>query len=441
MLPLSSFQPAPAATCSLTCPRRNAVRVVLYTNLTTSTLLGHACEMVNELQRYGSSCLHAQATQAADRALTAMGDEGLAAAVAAAARSLVATTALVHSEAGQRDLAVPTSSGVTELLTGCVEETGYTAAAVCKYMVLLSQGALQGLLPLRAGGSGPAPSQVPSQAAHFVEVLASSELLAAAATVLVDAPPVYALKTLPDPDRNRFCLGLRAAVETAAMGLYYTHEAHATLVKIVGPEGQRLACGLLRAMRHVAVRRLQVGLLDQLAAHAGMGAALQEKREEQEGCKERQPPSVAPEPERDQAGGWAASSGAWWFAGEAARQELMVGVATPGREGPRGAGDQAHSKTTRAHEEGQEDRHCRAVYVTLGEWFEVQREQVTAAAAGVPAGPPPLLAAQLAARAAEALCRLCRGQGLEGAYAPAPEWQFAMAPVRRRAVGACAATL
>ncbi len=49
--------------------------------------------------------------------------------------------------------------------------------------------------------------------------------------------------------------------------------------------------------------------------------------------------------------------------------------------------------------------------------------------ARVEARPPPLLVARLAARAAEALCRLCRGQGLEGAYAPAPEWELARAQV------------
>ncbi len=47
----------------------------------------------------------------------------------------------------------------------------------------------------------------------------------------------------------------------------------------------------------------------------------------------------------------------------------------------------------------------------------------------MPARPPALLTARLAARSAEALCRLCRGEGLEGAYSPAPEWEFATAEV------------
>ncbi len=75
-----------------------------------------------------------------------------------------------------------------------------------------------------------------------------------------------------------------------------------------------------------------------------------------------------------------------------------------------------------------EDYHSHIVHATVVDWHGVEQQQ--AAAAGVPAGPPPLLAARLAARAAEALCRLCRGQGLGGAYAPAPEWQFAKAEVR-----------
>lgn len=52
---------------------------------------------------------------------------------------------------------------------------------------------------------------------------------------------------------------------------------------VAGPEGQRLAGGLMRALRHVAVRRMQAALLDQLAAHAGMGPALPEGSSPEEG--------------------------------------------------------------------------------------------------------------------------------------------------------------
>ncbi len=76
-----------------------------------------------------------------------------------------------------------------------------------------------------------------------------------------------------------------------------------------------------------------------------------------------------------------------------------------------------------------EDHHWDIVDVTVGAWLrEQEQERLGVGFEGGLRGSeavPPLLAAQMAARSAEALCRLCRGQGLGWAYTPAPEWDFA----------------
>ncbi len=145
---------------------------------------------------------------------------------------------------------------------------------------------------------------------------------------------------------------------------------------------------------------LQVALLDQLAAHAGLGAELQ-REEEQQGQGQQGAQGTR---------GWEGSSGTWWLACEEARQGKLLGAEESRRAG------------------WLEDLHCQVVNATVVEWLAADDE--TAATVRVPARPPPLLAARLAARAAESLCRLCRGQGLEGAYAPAPEWELGMSQVR-----------
>ncbi len=122
--------------------------------------------------------------------------------------------------------------------------------------------------------------------------------------------------------------------------------------------------------------------------------------------------------------GWEGSSGTWWLAREGAAQGKLLGLDGRGAKGSRKAGKNARWKAAG----WLEDYHCHIMRVTVQEWLTAEPGE--AAAAGVPAAPPPLLVARLAARAAEALCRLCRGQGLGGVYTPAPEWQFATTRVR-----------
>ncbi len=390
------------------------------------TLLTHACDMVTLLRNHGSSSAQ---EQAADSAMAALGARDFMHVVAAAVRSVVAAVALAHSQAGQLELHGSTAS--TASTSGdfnvCLEVAAQTAVTVSGYVFFLAEGVYYSVKAVGADGTPPAPIQSQPEVVRVVEALVDSHLLAAAVTALVDSPAVSALPGVDTNTRLRVCGKLQGACKLAGIALFCVQEIQLALSEAGGPEGQRLACGLLRAMRHVAVRRLQVGLLDQLAAHAGMGAKLQEGGNVEEAAEQQQAGRVW------EGDGWEGSSGTWWFAWEEAQQgRLLVMDLDAGDDGGRRGGH------TTSRMGLLEDIHCHTVYGAFGTWGGGVQEQVVAAAAGVPSGPPPLLAARLAARGAEALCRLCRGQGLEGAYKLAPEWQFAMAPVRRCAVAPAA---
>ncbi len=354
---------------------------------------------------------------AADRARAALWGRGLVDAAAAAALSVVAT--------GQQELheSTATTALTANNLHDCLRVVGDTGLAVNRYLFFLVDDVGRSLATLCTEGRSPAQVQLPPEAVRALEALGDSELLAAAATALVDSPAVSSLQGVEPRECNRFLRLVQSGCKCAGDALSCMQQMRLTLYESRGPEAQRLACGLLRAMRHVAVRRLQVGLLDQLAAHAGMGPALQEegRGHGEEAGEQQQDASVW------EGGGWARISGMWWLVREEAQGGQMLGMDPAAGGGGRRAGHQASSDRAGVLEEA----HCNTVYGTFSTWGGGVQEQAAAVAAGVPMGPPPLLAAQLAARAAEALCRLCRGQGLEGAYAPAPEWQFAMSPVRR----------
>ncbi len=174
---------------------------------------------------------------------------------------------------------------------------------------------------------------------------------------------------------------------------------------------------------------LQVALLDQLAAHAGLGAKLQ--GEEQQGQQQGQRQRQGQGHQGTQGGrGWEGSSGTWRLACEEARQGKLLGMDAEGGEG---SGEMTRSRTAG----WLEDYHCHVVHVTVVDWHVASLYEQRSVPIGVLARPPPLLAARLAARAAESLCRLCRGQGLGGAYAPAPEWQLGMTQVRIMRTNVC----
>ncbi len=203
---------------------------------------------------------------------------------------------------------------------------------------------------------------------------------------------------------------------------------------------------------------LQMALLDQLAAHAGIGVTLAGQqaqggmvREEAEGeegeGEEGQQPGAAAEAQGSRPGGyqiareqhsgqqlevareegsagqqgdegerqatasvWDRSGGSWWVAIEEARAGEITQV---GKEG-RAIGEAMRAKSPTI---ALKDFHLDIIWMCFCDWGTADGGLAALMRAS---WPPPLLRAQLACRAAEALCRLYRGQGLGGAYGPAP---------------------
>ncbi len=402
----------------LRLPRRNACYVVWYGGKTACTLLHHACLMVSTLLALSRppSDMHALAT----RAVAAMTEAGFMSAVSAAVTAMVSTAALLRSDIDKRELLGPTFD-ITEASAQSDGQAGLTALAVCQYLLTVTEAQFHRVLDAGKDSKGPellgSSSTLPSEALQAFDALVDSQLLAAAATALVDSPPVDEIATLPEAVRNSIRYGIRHACASTATAMFSLSQMQNSLAKL-GGKGRQLSAGLLRAARHEAVQRLQVALLDQLAAHAGMAAGLEEWEGgsglQEGGDGARQAPEC----------GWEGSSGTWWLAREEEAQGQLLGLDPYGGDASRACDQETRSKTAG----WLEDYHCHIVHVTVQDWLSV--DPAKAAAAGVPAAPPPLLVARLAARAAEALCRLCRGQGLGGAYAPAPEWQFALSTVR-----------
>ncbi len=353
-----------------------------------------------------ASALYCHSSSKADKqkgveALAAMAQRGFMQVVADAAGAISAFAASLRAEAGEppqpASASALTRQGHMWQFTGSATANldglrGPIADSVCQYTLGMALLAAQYVKAALDRGTDPQVVCVTPELSGTLGSLVASGLVAAAAAAVVDCPCAAGLTHI----------SLSRAACNAARAMALLAGLQESLASHGGQEGRRLACGLLRATRHVAVRRLQVALLDQLAAHAGMGAELGGGEEEAQ----------------QQADGWAGSSGVWWFAREEARLGELLG-AKDGEEEP------VAGSPTAGWLEG---RHCNTVSSTLWAWQAAEEVELTEEA-GVPAAPPPVLRARLAARAAEALCRLCRGQGLEGAYAPAPQWEFAIAPV------------
>ncbi len=397
----------PAASPGVATPRRNADDVVEYGGRTACTLLTYACLNISALQHIRGSAPHVQRIHAlAARVVAPMTKAGFMSAVCNAARGMVAVAARMRSAVGVAECFGPMFNvrGASAQSNG---KAGFLARTVCQYLRTIVESQFYHM------GS---PS-IRSEALQVYGTLADSQLLATAAVILVDTPPAGTAATLPDNERDNIRSSTLDASESAATALFYLFEVRRELAARGNRQGKRLSAALLCAARHEAVQRLQVALLDQLAAHAGMAAGLEE-------WEAGSGPREGRDEERQGRGcGWEGSSGTWWLAREGAAQGKLLGLDERSAGGSRKAG-----KKARSNDAGWlEDYHCHIMRVTVQDWLTTDPGE--AAAAGVPAAPPPLLVARLAARAAEALCRLCRGQGLEGAYAPAPEWQFATTKV------------
>ncbi len=397
--------------------RRLACHVVATVGQGALTLVNYASEMAVGIIMDGYGATN---YQTAIDAVTATFGLGFMSLLADTARAVLSISELLRSEAGVRQLSGPSYN----IGAASLEHDGHVVSAACVvslYTQSVAQALRQMILASGILNDPPATTRVPRIVLAGAEELASSQLLAAAAACLTDCPPPPANSTASNSERNHhrnhMLYNARNACSSAVRAMWCMMRVQGALTQGCESEGRRLAAGLVRATRHEAVQRLHMGLLDQLAAHAGMGAQLQQQQQgEEEQEQEGQQPGAC----------WVGRSGAWWLANEEARCGKLLGLDPAGGRGSRGECGWSRSRTAG----WLEDYHCHIMYVTLMDWwYAVTVEPAMAAAAGVPASPPPLLLARLAARAAEALCRLSRGQGLGGAYAPAPEWDLAMSQV------------
>ncbi len=408
-------------------PRRHACQIVATAGRAAFVLLSH----VSRATIYAVPTTHVvpTANDCSLRAVQALTERHLMRAVTGAARSMTATSEILRSETAVRQL----SGAPYELHAAAallLSAAGSAAEAVCEYVRVVSEllwSCLHGVWTtggggVGQGGAGPSsPWSIPFDIMDACEDFAGTQLLAAAAGAVLADPWVGQLQDATTAYQE-VCKQAHNAAFSCCRALVVAHTLWGSVVQRGGREERRLAAGLLRALRHRDVQRLQVALLDQLAVHAGMGAGLVE---EAQGGEARQ--QQGGQQGQQDTGGWEGSSGTWWLAREGERQGKLLGLDSLGGEGSccdSGSGAGGGSMPWRLE---MEDAHCHVLYGTLFDWVGVPDH--LAAEAGVAPRPPPLLAARLAARAMEAACRLCRGQGLGGAYAPAPEWQLAKAQV------------
>ncbi len=347
-------------------------------------------------------------------------------AVADAARGILAVSDLLHSGTAVRRLdRKDHHTTVNALVVG-------NAAATTAWLARGAVDTLTRLLHSRhAAASRPT---VPAEATQMVEALAGSQLLAAAAAVLVDSPNLLASVGLPPGEQGEVCRDVRNASATMARVLSKLPKLRDELVSYRGQEGRRLAVAFWQAVGHVSVRRLQVALLDQLAVEAGMGAGLGEC-EDAEGRRTRQQRRRQQQQGEGEEEGWAGSSGTWWFAREQAQRGELLEEESSGTGGAGGGGGRKPLRSRYL----QENEHAEVLDATVALWsWRGDEADLAAAAAGAPARPPPLLAARLTARAMEAVCRLGRGEGLDGGYGTLQACIFALDEVR--APGYCLAS-
>ncbi len=441
-------------TCLLAChSRRLAYLTAVYTMQTAFVLLHYASHMARSATLHGNSTSSssggsARRVSSSRRAINnkagkAVGQKAMAAlthgdfigavagaawAIQAVAEGFRASERPIHGPAGDVDAVVLPSHDLSVVTA---------AHGLCKYTLTVARLVHDQLIgSAEAGRDAQAALALPPSLVRTIEALADSQLLAAAAASVLYRPEIIAEEGPKKTLSSLACKELRAASNDVVWALVFTVLVRDKL-KAAGPEGRRLAVALLRAVRHDAVCRLQVGLLDQLAVHAGLGARLEgEDGEERSGVQEGQGDGGRPvaaegeqregeqhEQQREQGeqgdqgehgDGWGGKSGLWWVAREEARRGQLV-PALDG-DGEQREGDEQQGPGGMAGGLGR--YHDQVITVTFADWHAAGQ---LAAEAGVQPQPSPLLTARLKARALESLCRLYRQEGLGGAYAQGQE--------------------
>ncbi|KXZ53741.1 hypothetical protein GPECTOR_6g658 [Gonium pectorale] len=223
-----------------------------------------------------------------------------------------------------------------------------------------------------------------------LDALCSSELIPAVAALVLDTPEIAAAA-----ERERVLFALNYALRCTLQPMADAQMLMARLGDVPGPRPAAAVACLAQALHHPDVLRLQMAALERVLVHAGLEGAL--------GSVSGRSPETA-----------------WWLLREEARLGKVCGL-TIGGEPTAAPGEQNDPEHTAGW---LEDDHCYAIMGSVCLWNvnEALAGGPSSAASGLDTGKPP---SSCVTRVAEAMARLCRGQGLAGAYTPTPEWEFA----------------
>ncbi|KAG2497389.1 hypothetical protein HYH03_004545 [Edaphochlamys debaryana] len=252
--------------------------------------------------------------------------------------------------------------------------------------------------PNAVGPTGPGVElQLPPPVSSVLSALAESRLLPTVAEAILRCPgPACNMVE----SSALLCGGVSDAVVLLS-GLYDFAASDAAAVRTA----------LARQLDDPVVQAYHVAQLDRLAVHGGL---------EPEGAAAATQAGGA-------GGGGGPADGTWWLT----RFEAQSGSVASGVQYV------IANQLSDEKRASLEEPHAHAVFASLGRWRLSEDGRDLRAPPPGPGVPTPERLAQLAARAAEALCRLYRGQGLGGAYRGSPTWQLARSPAITRLLLPC----
>ncbi len=202
------------------------------------------------------------------KVLLALMDKGLISAVADAARAVQSTAARLRSDTTERQ-----ASGVTYSMGAASavfdELMGPMMSSVCEYARVVMDSLYSRLMVAFKSASNQDPSKprpIPPELVEVFDALAESQLLAAAASALLDSAPMHWHPAVSGKHRDTLYFSTKGGVSSLTQALFFVFRLRMQLAE-VGRLGHRLSTGLLRVARHEAVQRLQVGPPKQASNH------------------------------------------------------------------------------------------------------------------------------------------------------------------------------
>lgn len=191
------------------------------------------------------------------KVLLALMDKRLIPAVADAARAVLSASARLRSDTTEQQ-----ASGVTYNMGAASavfdELMGPMMSSVCEYARVVMDSLYSRLMVAFTSASNPEQRPIPPELVDVFDALAESQLLAAAASALLDCPPLHSHPLVSGRHRDTLYFSTKGGATSLAQALFFVFRLRMQLAE-VGRLGHRLSTGLLRAARHEAVQRLQVG--------------------------------------------------------------------------------------------------------------------------------------------------------------------------------------